>query len=194
MRSHRLPKIPSSLIDSGKDLRELNVNRLFSEDSQYNDSAMMSTSRLVHLTSRANEIELKPLEDPIAERFRMGAGIGDKCSGGWTSNRNLTRLQRLEKLRVLANPELSVSWQQVQADWTKEAEGQIEVNLNQINAKKRKYANIGKLRAQKGIKELKDRLVEEIGEIKKSQRRKKLVQLALDGATLSPTIGTTINE
>ena len=54
------------------------------------------------------------------------------------------------------------------ADWTKEAEGQIEVDLSIISAKKRKYTNIGKLRAQKGIKELRDKLVEEIGEIKKS--------------------------
>ena len=112
MRSHKLPKIPSSLIDSGKDMREvLNVQRLFSEDSQFNDSMRMSTSRLMHHPSRAHEFELKPLEDTKVERFRLGAGIGDKCSGGWTSNRHLTRLQRLEKLRVLANPELSVSWQ-----------------------------------------------------------------------------------
>ena len=42
--------------------------------------------------------------------FRLGAGIGDKCSGGWTSNTKESRLSRLEKLRLLAYPNLNVTW------------------------------------------------------------------------------------
>lgn len=57
--------------------------------------------------------------------FRLGAGIGNKCSGGWTSNKQESRLSRLEKLRLLAYPNLNVTWQQTQLEEIENAESVI---------------------------------------------------------------------
>ena len=45
----------------------------------------------------------------MEKSLKFGAGIGNKCSGGWRSNTNQSRLLRLEKLQQLANPEKQAS-------------------------------------------------------------------------------------
>ena len=59
----------------------------------------------------------------MSKRYRLGAGIGSKCSGGWTSNTKES--SRLEKLRLLAYPNLNTTWQQQQLEEIENAESVI---------------------------------------------------------------------
>jgi len=71
----------------------------------------------------------------MVDHLRLGAGIGDLCSGGWTSNKSLQRKQRLEKLQALANPQLQVSVDEIQARALRLAEGNIESDFKVLSEK-----------------------------------------------------------
>ena len=103
----------------------------------------------------------------------MGAGIGGKVSGGWTTNKNKneSRLARLEKLQALANPEcFNFSEPQKQQMALQMAESLIESNIPEIDKKRKQYVNLGKIRVQKGIKDLKEKILVEQEEKEKAKK------------------------
>ena len=87
------------------------------------------------------------------------------------------RLNRLEKLQQLAIPEQNMTIAEKQAIAIREAESLILDGLKDINAKKRNYENLSKIRVQKGITELKEKIKKEKEEQREAEKKSGKVQI-----------------
>ena len=85
--------------------------------------------------------------------FKKKASIFDdhNSSTSFTSNKKDIKLARLEKLRAIARPDLSVPWPQQQIDTINEAEDTIQSEMKEVSGKKLRLRNLKKIRTDKGV-------------------------------------------